>query len=95
MRSYKDLMAALPNEIQELADQKFNNYFRLDPHHEILKGKFIYDGQLGNEAVWSVRISYRYRALARVLSERRGQTMVTVYLWYWAGSREDYENRRA
>jgi len=54
--------------------------FKEDPAHPSLRFKKL----AGYDAVWSVRINEKYRAVG----ERKGATIV----WIWIGTHNDFEN---
>ena len=66
---------ALPSNIRELADKKFE-LLKGDPYHSSLRLK-----QLGS--LWSIRVGLHYRALATEIEEG--------LLWFWIGSHADYD----
>ena len=68
------LYAALPKEIQKLADKQFD-LFLLNPNHPSLGFK-----RKGN--IYTAEVGRSYRAVAR----KRGDT----YYWFWIGSHEEY-----
>ena len=65
----------LPVEVQALADKQFA-LFSKDPFHPSLRFK-----QVG--PLWSVRVSYSYRALA----VKNGDELT----WFWIGTHSDYD----
>ena len=67
---------ALPRDVRELARKAFRQWLE-NPSHPSLHWKRL----RGN--VWSVRISYQYRAVARVQGEEA--------LWFWIGSHAEYD----
>lgn len=80
---YKGLLAKLPTEIQELAEDGFK-LFCEDPLHPMLHNHPLSNIKKsqhrdGSRAVW---ITHRYRAIYFV----DGDTNV----WYWCGSHSDY-----
>ncbi len=66
----------LPNEVRELADQKFS-ILKCDPSHLSLRLKKV--GQY-----WSIRVGLNYRALAK--SRHEG------LLWFWVGPHSEYDS---
>ena len=86
---YQKLMAGLPAQIEKAAQHLYDNYFSRDPHHPILKGKWVPDRQKRLK-VWRVDITRHYRALAWVEEQEVDGVRVTTYVWYWCGSHEDY-----
>jgi hypothetical protein len=70
-RSYN----SLPTDIRRQAEKQFE-LFSSDPSHPSLRLKPV-------GAVWSVRVSKSYRALAR----RRGDASY----WIWIGAHADYD----
>jgi hypothetical protein len=75
MRIFGLCYDALPSEIQKQADKQFT-LFVSDPDHPSLRLKPV-------GAVWSVRVTKSYRALAR----RRGDS----FYWFWIGTHADYD----
>ena len=73
------LYAALPQKVQQLADEKFA-LLKTNPYHPSLHFKKI-DSQT---SLWSVRINRQYRALGREKPEG--------VLWFWIGSHAEYDN---
>lgn len=65
----------LSPEIQALADQCFE-LLKSHPHHPSLRLKKV--GEF-----WSVRVSLRYRVLAREHEDG--------LIWFWEGSHSDYD----
>jgi hypothetical protein len=74
-RSFWDAYAALPAEIQDLADKNFA-LLKADPGHPSLQFKPV-------GPYWSARVGRRYRALA---VERNGD-----YIWFWIGTHAAYD----
>lgn len=71
---YRDL----PEDIQELADRKFE-LLESDPRHPSLHLK-----KIGNEKqLWSVRVGLHYRALGRGKPEG--------IVWFWIGTHAEYD----
>lgn len=71
---YRDL----PEEVQELADRKFE-LLKTNPRHPSLHFK-----KIGNkQRLWSVRIGLHYRALGREQSEG--------IVWFWIGTHAEYD----
>jgi hypothetical protein len=70
-----NLYDRLPVEIQAQADKQFA-LFSKNPSHPSLRFK-----QVG--PLWSVRVSYSYRALA----VRNGEELT----WFWIGTHADYD----
>ncbi len=66
---------ALPPDVRELADAKFQ-LLKLDPRHASLRFK-----KAG--IFWSVRIGLRYRAVAK----ERAEGLV----WFWIGRHDRYD----
>ena len=66
---------SLPADTKRRADRQFE-LFTSDPSHPSLRLKPV-------GAVWSVRVSKSYRALAR----RRGD----AFYWFWIGTHADYD----
>jgi class 3 adenylate cyclase len=69
------LYAALPDHVQQLADESYKTLKR-DPHHPALHFKKV--GRF-----WSVRIGIHYRAVA---VEDGGELV-----WFWIGRHSEYE----
>ena len=67
----------LPSNIQRRVPQKFQ-LLRQNPRHPSLRFKKV-------GALWSIRISKGYRALAR---EEEGN-----FIWFWIGTHGEYERR--
>lgn len=73
-KHYRDL----PEDIQELADRKFE-LLTSNPRHPSLHLK-----KIGNkEQLWSVRVGLHYRALGREKSEE--------IVWFWIGTHAEYD----
>lgn len=70
--------ADLPESVRRLADKAYAVWM-IDPGHSSLCFKKI----VGQGALWSVRISRQYRALAR----RDGDLVV----WVWIGAHSEYD----
>jgi hypothetical protein len=66
---------ALPKEIRELADAKYE-LLKADPEHPSLHFKKI-------GSYWSVRVGLHYRALAVESDDG--------VVWFWIGSHADYD----
>ena len=69
---------ALPQHVQELADEKFK-LLKADPFHPSLHFKKIG----GHRNLWSVRVGLHYRALGRVKPEG--------VVWFWIGTHAEYD----
>jgi mRNA-degrading endonuclease RelE of RelBE toxin-antitoxin system len=67
---------ALPKEIRDLADAKYE-LLKADPEHPSLHFKKI-------GSYWSVRVGLHYRALAAIESD-------DDVVWFWIGSHADYD----
>ncbi len=65
----------LPDEIRDLADNKFQ-LLKQDPRHPSLRFKKV-------GAFWAVRVGLHYRALAR----ERAEGLV----WFWIGHHSEYD----
>ena len=81
MRHFKDpafhpLYAALPANVQRLADKNFT-LLKQDPKHPSLHFKRVRDD------LWSVRVGRGYRALA--IEGNDG------FQWFWIGSHAAYD----
>jgi hypothetical protein len=74
--SFWKLYAALPAEVQRLADKQFS-LFEDNPGHPSLG--FVRKGE-----VYTVEVGRSWRAIAR----RKGD----AWYWFWIGSHEDYNN---
>jgi hypothetical protein len=68
----------LPADIQELARRQFN-IWQTNPFHPTLHFKEL------RPKLWSVRVSQKYRALAR----EQDDTLV----WFWIGTHDGYDSR--
>jgi hypothetical protein len=77
-QKYKDLFAALPEQIKKQAIEGFSTW-KLNPHHPSLRFKKVHAKLL----VWSARINDDYRSVG-ILREN-------VMVWYWVGKHSDYE----
>jgi hypothetical protein len=66
----------LPRDVRELARKAFRQWME-NPQHPSLHWKRI------SGSVWSARVSYHYRAVARVNGED--------VLWFWIGSHAGYD----
>ncbi|HVU38753.1 MAG TPA: hypothetical protein VHC95_10495 [Opitutales bacterium] len=73
--SFREALAGLPPEIQELAFKNFA-LWRNNPRHPSLQFKKV-------GAFWSVRIGKDYRALAALEKE--------TFRWFWIGPHQEYE----
>ncbi len=71
------LYERLPRSVQQLA-RKAYQIWKTNPRHPSLHFK-----QVGEEAIYSVRVSGEYR----VLGLREGNTLI----WFWIGNHDDYE----
>jgi Txe/YoeB family toxin of Txe-Axe toxin-antitoxin module len=71
-QKFWDLLAALPQNIQELAHKQYRLY-KTDPDHASLELKPL---KYTKNPVWSVRITDNYRALAIRTVDDRGQTVM-------------------
>ena len=76
---------SLPEPVQRLAEKRYRSFFAIDDRHPALGGHPLMPPRHGEGAVqlWSVEISFAYRALA-VLTESTGQPR--RYVWFWIGS---------
>ncbi|PSR01214.1 MAG: hypothetical protein BRD54_06405 [Bacteroidetes bacterium SW_8_64_56] len=71
---YRDL----PDDIQDLADRKFE-LLKSNPRHPSLHLK-----KIGNKKqLWSVRVGLHYRALGREKPEG--------IVWFWIGTHAEYD----
>lgn len=77
---FKQAYAALPTEIQKLADKQYE-LWKEEPYHPSLHFKCV--EKQGN--IWSVRVTRGYRALG----VRDGGDIV----WFWIGDHDKYEKR--
>jgi hypothetical protein len=77
-RRFREAFKHLPREIQGKARKAFN-LWKADPYHPSLQFKQVHP----NEAVVSVRIALKWRALGI----REGDTVV----WFWIGTHSEYE----
>ncbi len=75
--AFRESLAALPVEIQELAFKNFA-LWQSNPRHPSLQFKKV-------GAYWSVRIGQDYRALASL----EGETL----RWFWIGTHREYEKK--
>lgn len=91
-RGYMKRLAALPKDIQQLANDLFE-VFERNPADPILETKSLHDTSSGRHRCgsFSTRINLRYRAIYVVDNGRDGD-QEPQYCWYWVGSREDYAN---
>ncbi len=78
VRSYWDAYKALPVDIQNQADRKYDLWKR-NPFYPSLQFKCV-DSK---ENIWSVRINMNYRALAA----KDGNDVI----WFWIGDHNKYE----
>ena len=76
--SFRKAFSSLPEGVQERAREAFRR-FSEDPHHPSLNLKQVHS----TEPVYSVRVTLRYRALARRTDD--------VWIWFWIGSHSDYD----
>ncbi len=74
--------------MRERAQRLFQEYFRKDAEHPLLKGHYVLDQRKRVQA-WSISIGYSYRALAL----RNTSEGVETFAWYWIGSHEEYNGR--
>lgn len=77
-KKFRKLYDRLQSETQELAEKSFALWI-VDPNHTSLNFELI-DPE---DRIWSARVGIHYRALA---AEEDG-----LYLWYWIGSKGDFE----
>lgn len=81
---------SLPESVQRIAERRFDAYCKHNPRHPALEGKKVRDKKQEVES-WSVKINYAHRALAMIDTDPK--TGAEVFVWYWIGSHEDYNNR--
>ena len=74
-KRFWDCYAALPEDIQTLADKSYE-LLKADPWHPSLHFK-----KLGN--LWSARVGLHYRALATEVDDGM--------LWFWIGRHAEYD----
>ena len=77
--------AALPEDVQTLAELRYRAFFGLDDRHEALSGRPLVGDRPGEgRDLWSVEITFDHRAVAVVdvhpADERRR------YLWFFIGT---------
>ena len=78
----------MPEHVRKQAQNLYDNFFCHDPRHRILGGKEINDLH-ANHKSWRVEIGRSVRALAK----ENNEDGVTVFVWYWIGTHEAYNNR--
>jgi hypothetical protein len=78
-RQFRELLAALPMQVQEQARAAYA-LFQQNPSHPGLRFKQV---DSGPPPVYSARVGIAYRALGTV----EGNTVV----WFWIGSHADYD----
>jgi hypothetical protein len=71
---------ALPEDIRDHADKQFS-LLKTNPNHPSLHFKKI--GERDKREIWSVRVTFNYRALA--IKQPDG------YLWFWIGDHKTYD----
>ena len=74
-KRFWDCYAALPEDIQNLADKSYE-LLKADPKHPSLHFR-----KLGK--VWSARVGLHYRAVATEVDDGM--------LWFWIGTHADYD----
>ncbi|WIG59821.1 MAG: hypothetical protein OJF49_002568 [Ktedonobacterales bacterium] len=77
-KDFRQLLAALPAQVQQQADEAYA-LFQHDPHHPSLHFKQI----TGRTSYYSARVGLRYR----VLGYKDGDDLV----WFWIGTHADYD----
>lgn len=77
-RRFWDLYDALPAEIEQQADEAYEQ-FKQNPSHPGLRFKEVNH----KRSIWSARITEYYR----VLGVRNGGEMV----WFWIGTHSEYD----
>lgn len=77
-RKFRDLLAALPVDIRERADEAYA-LFSVNPQHPSLRFKKVH----ATLPVFSARVTRDYRSVGVVEGE--------VIVWFWIGSHADYE----
>ena len=80
---FRKLLERLPEEIRQQAGEAYK-LFRQDPYHPRLHFKQIHQKQ----PTYSVRVTYRYRVVGRLVPQ--GSQEGDVMVWFWIGSHEDY-----
>ena len=75
---FRKLLERLPEEIRQQARTAYK-LFKQDPYHPQLHFKRVHQSQ----PIYSVRATYRYRAVGRLEGE--------VIVWFWIGSHDDYD----
>lgn len=85
---FSKLFAELPEHVRQLAQERFEKLFCVNPWHPALDGRWLPDPRHGTQ-VWRIAVNNSTRATARVVTE--GGT--TVFVWFWIGSHEAYNTR--
>jgi mRNA-degrading endonuclease RelE of RelBE toxin-antitoxin system len=75
---FRDAYDKLPDPIRQQADKAYQ-LFRQNPQHPSLRFKQVHP----ERAIYSVRISSQYRALAVADGDD--------IIWFWIGSHADYD----
>lgn len=78
-RKFRDMLAALPVDIRERADEAYS-LFRQNPNHPSLRYKKVHT----TLPVYSARITRGYRAFGVLEKE--------AIVWFWIGSHTAYEH---
>lgn len=83
-REYREMLAKLPVEVQQEADEAFR-LFQENPHHRSLRLHKLQDrgGGRHRPETWSVSVTRSYRALYVVDGD--------VNIWYWIGTHADHD----
>jgi len=83
-RGYHDMLAKLPVDVQQAADQAFR-LFQRNPHHPSLRLHQLQDRGRGRHRAetWSVSVTRSHRALCVVVGD--------VNVWYWIGTHADHD----
>ena len=77
-RQFRELLAALPEQVQAQANRAYAT-FQQNPAHPGLRFKQV---DPGPPPVYSARVGIAYRAVAAVEGD--------LVVWFWIGSHADY-----
>ena len=84
---FRKLFKHLPARVQATAAQRYENYFRTDPYHPLLRRHSLHDVDDAFKDSLEVEMARGYRAVGYY------DDAEYTYVWYWCGSHAEYDLR--
>jgi hypothetical protein len=86
-KEFKSKFKRLPGRVQETAENRYKNYFLVDPEHPLLERHNLHDVSDAEPHSIAVTMCHGYRAVC-FYDEK-----ADCYVWYWCGSHAEYNIR--